>query len=271
MDLEPLLQTMEKSREDVMGRIRECLKEIERNETIRILYACESGSRAWGFVSKDSDYDVRFIYIHPQDWYLSINNNRDVIERPITDEIDLNGWELRKALGLLSKSNPPLLEWLQSPIVYHEYGTCAGQMRKKAPIFYSSTSCMYHYLHMARGNFREYLPKDVVWIKKYFYVLRPILACKWIEAGHGPVPMEFEALLQEMVPVGSLLNEITQLLERKRNGDELDEGPQIEEINLFLEEGIKHFSSLKLVKHYKENRIEELNHLFRSILGEIWG
>lgn len=270
MNLISSLQTTDNQSDKIILRIRDCLEELERSKNIRVLYACESGSRAWGFASKDSDYDVRFIYAHPQDWYMSIKEKRDVIERPITDEIDLNGWDLRKALRLLRKSNPPLLEWLQSPIVYHEHRWCAEQLREKAPIFYSPPSCMYHYLHMATGNYREYLRKEIVWLKKYFYVLRPILACKWIESGRGPVPMEFEVLLQEMIPLGSRRNEITRLLERKRNGEELDEGPKVEVINAFLEEEIDHFNSLEPVKQLKVNRTEEIDHLFRSILDQIW-
>ena len=104
----------------VRAEVARRLRQIEAEEGVRIFYACESGSRAWGFPSKDSDYDVRFLYAHPRPWYLSIDveRKRDVIERPITDEIDLGGWDLRKALQLFRKSNPPLLEWLQAPIIY---------------------------------------------------------------------------------------------------------------------------------------------------------
>lgn len=93
---------------------------IERANDVRVLYACESGSRGWGFASPDSDYDVRFLYVHPLDWYLRVEPQRDVIEKPISDELDVSGWELRKALQLLHRSNPTLLEWLNSPVVYRE-------------------------------------------------------------------------------------------------------------------------------------------------------
>jgi hypothetical protein len=93
------------------------LDEIETRENVLIFYACESGSRAWGFPSSDSNYDIRFLYLRPKDWYLSIDSGRDVIELPILDSLDINGWDLKKALGLLMKSNPSLLEWLDSPIV----------------------------------------------------------------------------------------------------------------------------------------------------------
>ncbi len=139
--------------------IRSQLENIEAEEGVRILFACESGSRAWGFPSADSDYDVRFLYLHPPEWYLSIDleKKRDVIERPINEQIDLSGWDLRKALGLLRKSNPPLLEWLGSPIIYWEKYSVAQQMRALTSTYYSPKACMYHYLHMARGNYREYL------------------------------------------------------------------------------------------------------------------
>ena len=128
------------------------LNEIETGEKIRIFYACESGSRAWGFPSADSDYDVRFLYLRPVDWYLSIDEKRDVIECPINAGLDINGWDLKKALLLLRKSNPPLLEWLGSPIVYLERYGIATKMREFAQAYYSPSACLYHYLHMARGN-----------------------------------------------------------------------------------------------------------------------
>ena len=107
--------------------IKANLAEIEARENVRIVYACESGSRAWGFPSSDSDYDVRFIYLHPLEWYLSIVDKRDVIEDPITGQLDVNGWDLRKALQLFRKSNPPLFEWLNSPIVYLEKYSVASR------------------------------------------------------------------------------------------------------------------------------------------------
>jgi hypothetical protein len=104
---------------EVSERVRNALTRLETEQDVRVLYACESGSRAWGFASQDSDYDVRFLYVHRREWYLSIESRRDVIEEPLCDELDVSGWELRKALRLLRKSNPPLLEWMKSPMVYH--------------------------------------------------------------------------------------------------------------------------------------------------------
>lgn len=185
--IEPAIQT----------EIQTRLHRLEVEESVKILYCVESGSRAWGFPSKDSDYDVRFIYVHPSDWYLSfqLEGKADTIESPIVDEIDCSGWDLRKALKLFVKSNPPLFEWLDSDIVYvNRYGL-VEQLRLYRDVFFSPAACAYHYLHMAQGNYRSYLQGETVRLKKYFYVLRPLLAVKWIEQLRGVVPMRFHALL----------------------------------------------------------------------------
>jgi len=227
----------------VVSRISSALDEIERDEDVRIVYACESGSRAWGFESADSDYDVRFLYVRPASWYLSIERKRDVIERPIDDALDLSGWDVPKALGLFRKSNPPLLEWLQSPIVYREVGHCASRMRELMAEYYSPISCMYHYLHMARGNNREFLQGETVRTKKYFYVLRPVLACLWIERGLGAVPTEFGRLVEEIVEDDALKSAITDLMDQKRAGLELDRGPRIDVISEFLDRELARLSA----------------------------
>jgi predicted nucleotidyltransferase len=181
--------------------IQQAVKTVESEEDVVVLLAVESGSRAWGFPSTDSDYDVRFIYVRRPEWYLSIDfeGQRDVIERPLAGEIDLSGWGLRKALKLFHKSNPPLLEWLQCPIIYREQFSIAERLRRILPQFYSPKACFYHYLYMARGNVRECLRGDTVWRKKYFYVLRPLLAMRWIDQELGPVPIEFKRLVDATV------------------------------------------------------------------------
>lgn len=248
------------------------LEHIEREENVRILYACESGSRAWGFPSKDSDYDVRFIYIRPVDWYLSIFEKRDVIERPISDMLDINGWDLRKALNLFRKSNPPLLEWLQSPIVYRENRKVTEQIRRISPLTFSPRSCIHHYLHMAKGNYRDYLQGDQVKIKKYFYVLRPILACEWIEKYVTMPPIEFNRLAQELVPAGSELKAVIDgLLARKRAGDEMDYEPRVNPINDYLEEKIAYYErTASGMRPGDGNQDQQLDDLFRSVLHDVW-
>ena len=191
-------------REEILHRI----KAAEQEHNVKILYAVESGSRAWGFASPNSDYDVRFVYAHPQDWYLDINveSKRDVIEYPIVDEIDINGWDIRKALMLFWKSNPSFVEWIQSPILYVDDGAFAKRVRELLPSIYAYEKGIYHYKHMARTNYRGYLRKDEVLLKKYFYVLRPLLAIKWLEKNNEPAPIEFD-ILRTLISSDQTLNE----------------------------------------------------------------
>jgi predicted nucleotidyltransferase len=253
-------------------RIQSTLLDIEHAEGIHVFYACESGSRAWGFASHDSDYDVRFLYVRPKDWYLSIDleDKSDVIERPASGALDIAGWDLRKALKLFRKSNPPLLEWLRSPIVYVDRFGVADQIRDLLPEYYSPAACFYHYLHMAQGNYREYLVGDVVWLKKYLYVLRPLLAIRWIEEGRGVVPMEFHALVDTVVHSPDLKREILLLLERKRAGHELDRGPRIPVIGDYVAAELARLETKKAAPSERKRGKERLNPLFRSALDTIW-
>jgi uncharacterized protein len=255
---------------EIRHRIISRLKEIEEKEKVRILYACESGSRAWGFPSADSDYDVRFVYLRPVENYLSLHKERDVIEYPESEQLDISGWDLQKALLLLRKSNPPLLEWLGSPIIYLEEYSVAAQMRALAAQYYSATASAYHYLHMARGNYREYLKGERVWLKKYFYVLRPILAVKWIEQGKGIVPTEFNVLVDRLVTDTMLKKGIDALIEAKRKGDELDYGPRIGSISEFLEQELDRFGKYQIDFEKHSAPIQELDKIFFSALREVW-
>ena len=174
--------------------ILEKLQEIEERENIKILHCIESGSRAWGFASPDSDYDVRFIYVRPKEFYLRLDKTRDVIEWQLDDTLDINGWDIDKTLTLLHSSNPTLFEWNSSPIVYKttdEWGKISEVINR----YFVAKSGIYHYLSTAKRNYKEFLLGDMVKYKKYFYVLRPILACKWILAEGTPPPMEFHILM----------------------------------------------------------------------------
>jgi predicted nucleotidyltransferase len=252
-------------------QIIERLKSIEQSEKIKILVAVESGSRAWGFASKDSDWDVRFLYVRPLEWYVSIDDRRDTLDYPAIGQLDFSGWDMRKALRLFRKSNPPLLEWLRSPIVYLEQSSAAQGMRDLSEHYFNPRSCIHHYLHMADGNFREYLRGDFVKVKKYFYVLRPVLACQWIMRTNTMAPMEFERLLATQVEDRALRAAIDQLIARKRNSEELDMEPTIRPINDFLDERIAFFEDYvkKNVEHCTPDT-EKLDLLFRDTLKEVW-
>ena len=217
-------------------KIQTQLRRIEEEENIKILLAVESGSRAWGFASPDSDYDVRFIYIRRMEDYLKLEKVRDVIELPMDDVLDMNGWDLQKTLRLLYKSNPTLFEWFSSPIVYQET-EFADKFRDLMIQYFSSKKTLYLYISMAEGNYREYLKGDFVRAKKYFYVLRPVLACQWIlDQGTHP-PMLFSELMEAELPA-ELTGAVKQLLEIKVNSPEVKLIPRIPEINEYLDESI---------------------------------
>lgn len=222
-----------------------------------------------GFPSKDSDYDVRFLYLRSRDWYLSIDveEKRDVIERPISHMLDISGWDLKKALKLLHKSNPPLLEWLNSPIIYQQKLTVVERIRELVPEYYSQVACLHHYRHMAEGNYREYLKGEIVWVKKYFYVLRPLLAINWIEMESSVVPMEFGALVERCVRSPELKEAIEKLLERKRKGHELDRGPRIPAISDFVERELERLAN-NVIESKPKPDTEKLDRLFRAALNE---
>lgn len=247
------------------------LAQIEQEENIRILYACESGSRAWGFPSKDSDYDVRFIYVRQKDWYLRVDYDlqRDVVERPIDALLDINGWDLKKALKLLRKSNPALIEWFDSPIVYRCDQAFTEGFKQLMPRYYSPRACFYHYSHMAKGNNREYLKGDTVRTKKYFYVLRPILAMMWIEQNNNDlVPMEFEVLLKAMVKDEALLADIGKLLQEKKRGFETQYKPRVESISRFVNEQLQRLADKAGEMDAADVDYGPMNRFFLDVLEE---
>ena len=241
------------------------LDEIEKKENVRILLAVESGSRAWGFASPDSDYDVRFIYVRPREDYLRLEKVRDVIELPIEGELDINGWDLDKTLRLLRASNPTLFEWFSSPIVYRET-SFAEEFRSVMQRYFSSKRGLSHYLSMASKNYREYLKGDIVKAKKYFYVLRPVLACRWILEKGTPPPMLFSELMEaELDP--ALLPEVNRLLDLKMNAPEIKTIPKIESINRYLDSSIEEVRSrIVQLPEDANHGWEELDQLFLSQL-----
>ena len=242
------------------------LTEIERSENITILHAVESGSRAWGFPSPDSDYDVRFIYVRKPEFYFKLEKTRDVIELPINDMLDINGWDLNKTLRLLHSSNPTLFEWMSSPVVYRQTDFI-DHLRPIMDNYFSCKSGLYHYLSMAEGNYRDYLKGDMVRAKKYFYVLRPILACKWILHTHTKPPMLFSELMAAELNE-SLKPAVERLLDLKMSAPEIKEIPRVDEINSYLDRTIEELK-VEIAAFPAEHRADwdPLNQLFLETLA----
>ena len=237
----------EAMRTEIMGRLRD----IERANDVTVLYACESGSRGWGFASPDSDYDVRFIYVHRLPWYLQVSLQRDVIEVPISGDLDINGWELRKALGLMKKGNATLIEWLDSPIVYRADESFLAKMRQAAQQTHQAERSFHHYIHMARGNYREYLRGETVRLKKYLYVLRPLLATLWVEQGRGVAPIRFTELVAGLVTEPALQAAIGELLAHKRSAKESEYGKPWPIINAFIDMELSRLELASPPAHHK--------------------
>ena len=257
--------------EEIRVEIMRRLAAVEEKEGVRILLAIESGSRAWGFASPNSDFDVRFIYARPQDWYLAVDleDKRDVIEYPIVDDIDLNGWDVRKALQLFWRSNPAVIEWIKSPINYIDKGDFKAGMQELLDSVYTLEKGIYHYRSMAKTNYRGYLMAEMVPLKKYFYVLRPLLATRWIESYRTAPPIEFSALLHLLPKEDGLLEEIQGLLERKKVALEKELAPRIDKLNAFIEAELARLESFSVEKEEKAGGMEQLNGLFRQMVREI--
>ncbi|MEH7118832.1 nucleotidyltransferase domain-containing protein [Neobacillus vireti] len=252
-------------------KIMKELKGLENKYEIKILYAVETGSRAWGFASDDSDYDVRFIYVHREEWYLSIDQKRDVIELPINDKLDLSGWELRKTLQLFRKSNPPLMEWLNSKMVYYQAFSLVDKLKEIEPKVFSSKSALYHYLKMAKKNFLSIPENGEVKIKQYINVLRPILACQWIRNFNSFPPNEFQILIHSLIETGQVKQEIVYLINRKINGDKVILRSNVNAINHFVTEEMARIEEFaERLQEPKEDSTPMLNHLFREVLKEVW-
>lgn len=245
------------------------LLEIEQAKQVKILLAVESGSRAWGFASTDSDYDVRFIYRHDLPWYLDILQRRDVIEYPIVDEMDYSGRDLRKTLYLLNKSNPVLYEWFQSPIRYMANEKFLKAMQEPLKKYFSPKATMYHYLRMAENNYREYLRREMVKTKEYFYVLRPLFACHWIERENSPPPMEFQTVMDSEDLSPEVKNHIESLLIKKIRGVKFSEEPRLDALNDYIEGKIGYFKTIVQDYNPGEKPLPDyLNRFFSQFLQE---
>lgn len=255
--------------DDVRTEIVDRLRKAESEHGVKILFAIESGSRAWGFASPNSDYDVRFIYMRDPSWYQAVDleERRDVIEYPIVDDIDLNGWDVRKALRLFWKSNPAFVEWIQSPIIYLESSTFRIRALQALPQIYSPDKGVYHYRSMAKTNFRGYLKEPMVRLKKYFYVIRPLLAARWVGKNRSAAPIEFDKLLS-LVSEAAVLDAIHALLIQKRTTPELGMAPAVPILNEFIEAAL----SRDVHDVPKKSRAPEvvglLNEIFHFTLSE---
>lgn len=252
----------------VIEEIRERIRDIEIKEDVKILHAVESGSRAWGFASPDSDYDVRFIYVRPKEAYLLLNEPRDVIEWQLDEVLDINGWDLKKALVQFHRGNATLFEWSNSPIVYKTTEAWSG-IYDAAKNYFSVKAAGYHYYGTANSTYTQYLRDEQVKYKKYFYALRPLLACQYIQKYKCPPPVLFDGLMKLDMP-GELRDGIEKLLEIKKITDEKDVNAQIPVIQDYIANKIgRQKLCLDLMEDDRKKDWEMLNCCFLRVLERL--
>jgi len=244
------------------------IKEMEQRENIKVLYAVESGSRAWGFESPDSDFDVRFVYARPREFYLRLDKTRDVIEWQLDETLDINGWDLQKALRLIHSSNPTIFEWNNSPIVYKttsEWNCVKAEM----PRYFNIKSGLHHYYNTALNTYKTYFKIETIKLKKYFYVLRPLLACKWILREKTVPPVLFSKLL-DTESDQKIQSDVNNLVSLKMQTPELGENGRIAQLDEYIELSL---SSVKIgidsLPSERKADWEGLNKLFITINAQI--
>lgn len=252
--------------------IHEQLINIEKENNVKILYAVESGSRGWGFESKDSDYDVRFIYAHPMEWYLSVFEGSDIIEIPVDEVLDVNGWDIKKALKLLYKSNPPLLEWMSSPIIYKQEENFIKDLRRVAGKYFAPVHAIYHYINLGKKSFDGFLDMERVKLKKLFYVIRPIMSCMWIEKYKTIPPMNLQDMMRGLELDNGICKLIDDHVNIKAGSTESDIVNKPKELIEFLEQKLDYFNGyVKSLDNGKNRDNRDLDEFFQMTLKEYFG
>lgn len=250
---------------DIKKEISEKLQEIEVKENVRVLHAVESGSRAWGVESPDSDYDVRFVYVRPKDDYLKLEKMRDVIEWQLDDVLDINGWDIRKTLIQFRKGNATLFEWANSPVVYRTTKAWEN-IYQSCQKYFSVKVALYHYYGTANSTYKQYLMEPMVRYKKYIYALRPLLACRYIEENGTVPPVRFDELLKQKLDIG-LSSEIARMLEIKAQSEEKARNPRMPLIQKYIEENISKYEQLsKSMEDDRTSDWETLDRIFLELL-----
>jgi len=243
----------------MLQEIKNHLSELEKRENIKILVSIESGSRAWGFPSPDSDYDIRVIYIKNPEWYLSIDNKNDNIDYFHGKLLDINGWDIRKTLRLLRKSNATPFEWNQSPIVYRENPEFQKRLQELAELFFQPRHSFNHYMGIARNSFKS-LEGETIKLKKLFYVIRPLLAAKWIMKNKSIPPMDIDNLFPVMENE-FIKSKIKDLIKMKATANE--------DFIYNIDSNIKEYI-VDQFELLEENTLEEVEKVDTKILDEFY-
>jgi len=249
-------------------KIRTKLSDLESEAGFRILFACESGSRAWGFASADSDYDVRFVFAWTPERYLAVSPYAETIDRGIDeDAIDLSGWELRKALGLFRKSNGALCEWLRSPILYREETPLMDEWRRLLDEEFAPKANAIHYLGLCRKMWFRIRNEETVTAKRYLYALRALLSARFvIEHGH-PAPVPFEELRVSLATPADVAVAVEKMIAEKSRSAEVDGVVRETSIETYLESELERLNELADTLPDRLADAGKLDSFFRSAIG----
>lgn len=246
-------------------KIKKTLTETAKRDNIQLLFACESGSRGWGFASPNSDFDIRFLYAYPKDRYLVIDNMKEDYSSAVTpDNLDFGGWELRKALRLTRGGNVTLFEWLQSPIVYAAQPDFQKELWAVIHPYFAPRAALHHYLGIAKGALETATETGQIRIKKYFYILRPLLAALWIVEKNDVPPMNFHTL-RTLINDPNLNKTIDDLLIKKEKALEGEVINLIPDLQVFIEKTWqKCDAAAKSMTKKEPQPTESLNDFFRK-------
>lgn len=210
-------------------RVDSLISELEQRHGFTVLYAAEAGSRCWGMESPDSDFDVRMVYVYPDDRYLSLREPPDVVQH-VQDDLDVSGWDVRKAIRLLVKSNASLVEWFHSPVVYRDWlGSYGDAVRGIMRDHVGLGKLAHHYVGLSEGHMHKYLLPSTnidvdetrqVSIKKLLYMVRCDLTADYILIKKQIPPVRFEELTK--VASEDEEREIKSLIDVKKKSSEGD-------------------------------------------------
>ena len=247
----------------VFQEVKEHLTRLEKEHNIVIIQAIESGSRAWGFPSPDSDYDVRFIYAHPKDWYLQLSEERDVIEMPINDDLDISGWDLRKGLNLANKGNAVIQEWMISPIVYQQsdlYAPLSNLVNKS----FNSISTYHHYRAMAKKAYQDMEQSEQKKLKRFFYFARATLSAQWIVEHQTMPSIVFSDLIEGLITDQQQAKSMCLLVEKKAQESEKSNLDVPADVFEFV---VSRYQGLKEGITFEKESKPILNDSFRDLLN----
>jgi predicted nucleotidyltransferase len=252
---------------DVKDEVVRRLSALEAGDGVRLLLAVESGSRAWGFPSPDSDYDVRFVYVRPRDWYLQLEPGRDVIEQPISDEIDLSGWDIRKTLELMLKSNAVVGEWLCSPIRYRADDPDIARLAELAKSTFNPRGVAHHYANLGQNALGRWLGGEDVPVKRYFYALRPALAIRALRIDPTrPPPMNLQELVEKSQLPTAIIAMIAELVAAKSKTRELENACRMPELDSLIAEELSRAAELPEQRPTESDR-QAANQFFLDLVN----